>query len=211
MKRALYGFVSLGLGLLSQSCVEDTSAVYAAAVVSPDDECIIADDAEIISLPSYDPRTGLGYVASIRVENQLINRQTDIAADPMGVHITDADVTLSAIDGSPLNIGAPNPFRIPATGYIPSSDDGTPSLGLANLVPIPPSIATSAAGAPGGVIVVEVVLIGHTTGTLDIETEPFTFAVYLQNLCTTVPGDATTCRPGQDGGRWFPGTGVACN
>lgn len=208
MKRALYGFVSLGLGLLSQSCVDDTSAVYAAGLISPDDECIIAEDAEFQFFSSYDPRTGRGYAASIRVENQLLRRQTDIAADPMGVHITNADVTLMGLDGGALGIGAPNPFRIPASGYIPSSEDGTPSIGVAAITAIPASIGASLIGAPGGVVVVEVTLIGHTTGGLDIITEPFQFPVDIVNLCDA--GATNGCRAGQDGVPWSLGVGIAC-
>lgn len=198
MKRALLGLVVIGSGLLAQSCVDDASAVYIAGPLAPDEMCVIAEDADFVALPSYDPNANTNYVMFLGVDSQLVNRQTDIAADPMGVHIEQADVTILAIDGSTLGIGTANPFRIPAFGYIPSSEDGMPSRGVVTLT-LPQAIASAASGGPTGAFVVRVQLYGHTTGTLDIETEPYEFVVQVLNLCGE---EVAGCLAGQDGNSW---------
>lgn len=199
MKRALFLLCCLGLSGVVQSCVDDNSAVYVAALLKPNDECEYEADGMLLLDPNYDPASGAGYVATLRVESQLINRMTDIAADPSAVHISAADVTLTAIDGSTLGLGAPNPFRVPASGFIPSSEDGTPSLGVASVLVVPPAVSASLAGAPGGIVVARIQLIGETSGSLDIETPEFQLAITLRNLCDTA---RSGCLPGQDSGSW---------
>lgn len=201
-------------------CVDDKSGVHITGVLTPENEdgvCAAAPDAPSSGLVTWDldsatltPATSL--TLFLGVENQLVERRTDIAVNPNGVDIQGAEVELLDVGGNRLDLGGlPNPFSMPASVQIPSGDET--SAGAAALVMS--IIPASYAGAlPADVtILVSMRLFGETWGQQEIETDKWTFPLQLCRGCLIqcLPPGGTplipcTCGVGLPGG----GCTVAC-
>jgi len=192
-------------------------------VVEPDDQCVLAVGNNARAVGVYDPGSGQGYDATLRVANQLINLSSTGAAggtsgvpmaDPNVMQVTAAEIELRDIRGELIG-GFDNPFRVPVGGsLLPSSDGMAFGEGLVDVEVIPPGIAPLLSASVGASVVAEITLFGRTLGDAAVEFPTFVFQIDLP--CATAP-DAmfgclqscpdpaaeepvciNACRPGQD-------------
>ncbi|AKF07630.1 hypothetical protein [Sandaracinus amylolyticus] len=153
---------------------------------------------------------GIRYAASFQVVNRFLNlgrSDFPIMADPNSFFVEEAEVSLEAIDGSPLDLGdLPTRFRVPASGYVPSAADATEYGRGAVTVEVIPSIYGDALQGRTGTIVAQVQLTGTTSGDSTQTTAEFQMVVSLCDGCLfqcqldemSMPINVPSCRPGQD-------------
>jgi hypothetical protein len=152
---------------------------------------------------------GISYFAVFQVANRFLNlgnARYPLQADPNTFHGREMEVELRGLDGVPLVLGGlPNPYRVPAMGFVPSAGTDTAGLGLVASTVIPTVYGDALAGMVGTIVVV-VNLIGTTTGGSTQITGEYQFPLELCNGCLFAcvldsAGMAIiepSCRPGQD-------------
>lgn len=216
-----FAFVS-SLALLGAGCAPGNPGLVIDGVIAPPTSggCTYDPSANVFLAEGVLDTTDLGtsvlpsgvigprYLAYLRASNHLINLFNGtypLRADPNRMTLIAADVEITNIDGSITSFGAlPNPFRVAASGVVPSAASDSPGTGIAGVELIPPQYAT-ALGAVGGTVrlIVAVTLIGRTSGDAGVESNPFIFPIDVCTgclvACTTDPmGTSIGCSPGQD-------------
>jgi len=197
------------LSLFCFSCTSANPSVIVLGSVIPDPEdgiCLYeTDDPSIYAFPQMNLDVPRSYNAILSVQNQRRQIISDINVDRGGIDFNFAQVELLDSAGVPLALPAtlPNPFRLPAQGFVPSATDPeTPGAGLVRATIIPDAYRTSLTA--GTEIVASVTLLGTTPGGLAIEASPFPFRIDLCNGmcllgCVDNPDDSlASCTPGQD-------------
>lgn len=164
---------------------------------------------------------GPRYVAYLRIANHLINnfRGTyPLRADPNVMTIIAADIEITNIDGSVTSFpGLPNPFRVAATGMVPSAASESAGLGVSAIEVLPAqyvAAGTAAGSLPDGArVIASIRVIGRTSGDAALQSGEFLFPIDVcmncLYACATDAADAGSgCSPGQDQLTIFaPGTG----
>lgn len=161
-------------------CADDYASVFITGVATPTVEeggCTFDPNTHLLT-GVYDVSggaTGGGlrapYILALAVENSLFPRENALGAEPNGVFITDAVVTITDTNGG----GTLDEYRVPASGYIaPGATDVVTVEAITNTTPI---------DAGSSVLVLEISLIGHTQGEIDIETGAFRWPVSVCSGC----------------------------
>jgi hypothetical protein len=123
------------------------------------------------------------------------------------VNVVRAEVELRDVNGAPFLLGAlPNPFTVPATGFIPSSDGTSAGVGLGDVEVVPPAYGEELRAIGTGTIVAAVRVLGVTAGGADVESSEFIWPIDICTGCLFAcvrdeEGRAQctpSCRPGQD-------------
>lgn len=183
-------------------------------------ECSFAASAmpATAALPQLDTAPGIRpeivYDAPLQLANRMLNLASSvypIMADPNTFYIEEAEVELTAIDGSGLDLaGLPSRFRVPAFGQVPSAADQEPGRGI-TMVRVVPAVYGDALTEREGTILVNVRVRGTTSGDSTQTTGEFTFPLELCNgclfRCEVVEGEPVrqiSCSPGQDQPSFLP-------
>lgn len=203
--------------LLFGGCAPGNTGLLILNVVAPDDSCLYAVGnpqhssgvLDVAPPPGYD---GGGYVAFFRFGNQLLNLSRTgssgpAMADPNVMQVQQLEVELQDVGGTPLALGGPNPYTVPAGGGVVPSSDGSAAgeaLGSAELIPavyIPDLVPYADSD-----IVVSIKAIGTTLGGAEVVSYPFVYPIHLCAGCLfgcAYDADmaavcSPTCNPGQD-------------
>lgn len=204
--------------LIVGGCAPGNPGLVIGGIVAPSDypDCVY-DTANAHYL------TGVLDVAAVTVEyrvvplyfNQLLNLSTNGSttagpprADPNVITVSSAEVELRDVTGAPLALpGFPNPFSVPATGFIPSSDGTTAGSATGAITVIPPVygevLRTTAIDTD---IIVAIRAVGTTAGGADVLSPEFEWPVHVCLGCLFAcqvdsdgePLCAPSCTPGQD-------------
>ncbi len=205
------------VALVSASgCETNNVSLYIAGNILPEAQesgCTVAPDGtlqvpngildlqELINSNTGEPLRR-GYTVFPLYVNQLRPGRNPVGADPNGIHVTAAVVTLYDEGRRPLSLpgGLANPFTVATSTFVPSSDQSVGSV-----VAIPDAYRRALGGAEGTTIIVGVQPIAQTTGDTNVESEPWFWPVDICRGCLiecTSPsagaGDNIVCTPGQD-------------
>lgn len=210
MRRSQHLIILAALAAALTGCVADNASVYIEANIIPEQQdvgCSVTSDGTPLTSGYYNLDYPAGYRIFPLYRNQLLSRATDVRADPNGVLIQGAEVTLTDQAGTPLALaGVPNPFTIAASTFIHSGDVGQPGQAVGELEVIPDAYRSAliAAGA-AGTILAKVKIFGRTSGNIDIQAGDWQWPI---NLCRDTclfqclgPDETTevlACSPGQD-------------
>jgi hypothetical protein len=219
--------VSFVLCALSFGCAPSNPGLTIEGVLVPSDTCEYTSSSAFLVEAVLDTNPdvstairpgGVRYVAVLRVGNHLVNnanRVYPIMADPNVITIESAEVEVLNTDGSQFAFsdGLPNPFRVTATGSIPSTSSNEPQIGLSVAEVLPAQYGAALAGLPSGTIILSIRVIGVTSGGSALTSGRTLLPVRLCNGCMfqcTVDGmgapiSVPSCTPGQDAV-----TGLAC-
>ncbi|HJK92229.1 MAG TPA: hypothetical protein RMH85_04960 [Polyangiaceae bacterium LLY-WYZ-15_(1-7)] len=201
--------VALACLLGLAGCVDDDVSVFIQDNVAPevsDDGCVYDANGEPLARGILNVDSGASYFVYPRIQNQLQMRATSGRAEPNGVHIERAEVTIRDLAGNAIAFdGLPNPFSVPTSAYIPPASDPTQGgVGVASVEAIPADYGFALGGlvGTGTSVIVDVKLIGETNGTIDIDTGDWSWPVQLCGgsclfSCST-EDVAASCNPGQD-------------
>ncbi len=166
---ALLGAV-LGVAVLS-GCVDHDSAsivVYGhASPVSPCGERRLTTTTTTLTAGSYNvDYASSGYQLFPIVENRLIDRTTDLSANPNDVRLTEAEVTLLTSSGDVLPTTGPNPFTTIANGLAQTGGVAAPQI---TAIPISYIGDLKAfVGDGSDTILIRVQILGETLGGVDV-------------------------------------------
>ncbi|MEM7609120.1 MAG: hypothetical protein AAF411_27540 [Myxococcota bacterium] len=220
---------SLALILLSLAgCADDNVSVFIRNNIAPeqdDDGCTFSPASnESIEFGRWDVGTTArtagfypnGYALSVAAINQIQRRATTVASEPNGVQITSAEIEILNLAGDTIGFNPPpgsttplpNPFRVPASGYIAPADGieapGETAIGF-TAIPLEyrEQLVNTFAPPRTNTIILSVRLRGRTLGQIDILTDAWEYPVELCDgclvACSGTPMDqAFACRPGQD-------------
>lgn len=199
-------------------CAPGNPGLIIGGIVAPSDYPDCSYDTTNAQLPS-----GVLDVAAASVEyvmvpvyfNQLLNLSTNGSttagpprADPNVIAVSEAQVELRDVTGAPLALpaGFPNPFRVPATGFIPSSDGTNAGSAVGAITVIPPVYGEALRTMVDGDIVIALRAVGTTAGGADVISSEFEWPVHICTGCLfacQLDADgartcAPSCTPGQD-------------
>jgi hypothetical protein len=188
-----------GLKVPGMTCEYQVDAVYLAAAV------LDTDSRSLAVRP-----LGIRYYAIAQVSNQMLdlgNITYPLMADPNQWIANEAEVEIRDVGGGVIDFGGlPNPFRVPAMGYVPSAEDpDTPGRALVSFEAIP-AVYGEAFLDQTTTIVLGIRIRGTTVGGSTQTTGEFTLPVTLCDGCLFacqmdamgMPAVALSCLPGQD-------------
>ena len=221
MQRKTWSFAVVVLALCG--CAASNPGIEIEGLLSPSDSCVYMTTAAPVFLaqPILDttPETGVNrvggihYTAAFQVVNRMLNLSNSLyplMTDTNSFHVEEAEVELRALDGTPLALGdLPARFRVPASGFIPSSLSSTESGRGVTFVDVVPGIYGDALAGSEGTIVVAVSLTGVTSGDSRQTTAELEFPLQLcASMCLIRCGvdeegapivePILSCSPGQD-------------
>ena len=181
----------LWTGMLLGACAPGNSGLIITGVVAPNDSCVLDISNPNVSLGVLDTATTprVEYTLHPRLANQLINLgqsgTTGVPmADPNVMNLREAQVELRDVADQPLALpGLPNPYTVPASGFIPSSDGTTIGEGIGTIQIIPPIYGEAMRDLAGSRIVAVVQAIGVTAGNAEVISPPFHWPIELCSGC----------------------------
>jgi len=196
---------------LAAGCAPGNPGLVVLGHTSPDSMCLVSSTAtEFLTNGVLDTSGLLGpvsYTANFTFQNQLIDLGSTGTngpprANPNHIQVELAEVQINDAAGTPINLGGlPNPFTVPATGYVASGATGVGSVQI-----IPPIYGAALSGMDGVGIVVSVKAIGYTQAGAEIVSDPYLWPITLCSGCLfqcvlddmCQPVTTTSCTPGQD-------------
>lgn len=221
----MYRYVGCLLALLLLplgGCVDDGVSMRVECNIAPDEECFFdASDNNPICRGSGSWDLGLYggqpfYVKWLQIRNALFPRKQEIpvTAEPNGLQIRGASVTLTTTGGAPLPTSAageanplPNPYSIVAGGYV--APEGVSAV---SFVAVPAGygqwLLDNRIDEQLGTIVINMKVNAITNGGVELQSDEWRWPVALgftnpqtQQTCRTLDAmdDDTDCLPGQDG------------
>lgn len=195
-------------------CAPGNPGLVIGGALAPSDDCSYETSNLTVHTGVLDVAPGrVSYTLTAVVFNQLINLASPTGgmgrppmADPNVITIQQAEVELRDVQENALALaGAPNPYTVPAHGFIPSSDGTEAGSGIAIAEIIPPIIGEGLRGAAGSQIVAVVRFRFVTAGGVEDVTAEFAWPIELCFGCLFAcqPTDEgalcqPSCTPGQD-------------
>lgn len=206
------------------ACVDNNRSFVIMFAVPPNDSCEYEfqemDSASMLSYGRLDlafiPYNGSpSYWMKIQVHNNLLNNSStgSSTSDTMAIQLDTIRVTYRWLQGADVIarnhtdlavIETGPPFDSPVSGIVGSAADlETPGRLLIGLVAVPTRVGKSLmslqADATYVVLGAQIQIIGRTLGGMRMESNTFTFPIYLYNGATHCPaGSYPACIPGQD-------------
>jgi len=191
------------LVLVLAGCAPGNPGLVIGGALAPSDDCSFEASGPRLISGVLDVAPGrVSYAMTAAVFNQLINLSSPSGgmgrppmADPNVMTIDRAEVELRDVQDNPIALaGAPNPYTVPASGFVPSSDGSEAGSGIAVAQIIPPIIGEGLRGAAGSQIVAVVRLVGVTAGGAEVASAEFAWPIELCSGCLFA------CQPTEDGG-----------
>ncbi len=215
MRPISFAIALCALAPLIGACETNNVSLFIAGNVLPEPQeggCTVSPDGTlqvpngILDLKELFTRDGesirRGYTIYPLYINQLRPGRNPVGADPNGIHVTSAIVTLYDEGRRPLALpgGLANPFTVATSTFVPSNGRSAGSL-----VAIPDAYRRALGGVVGSTIVIGVQPIAQTTGDTDVESEPWYWPVEICDGCLiecaspdAAGGQNVLCTPGQD-------------
>lgn len=199
--------------LVLAGCAPGNPGLILAGALAPDDACELDTSGTVLVEGVLDVAPGrVSYTIHGLVFNQLINLSSTGGAfppmaDPNVITITHAEVELRDVQDNPLALdGLPNPYRVPAAGFIPSAEGNEAGSGIATVEAIPPLYGERLRASAGSRIIVAVRVLGVTAGGAEVLSAELAWPVEQCSGCLFAcavndEGErlcAPSCRPGQD-------------
>lgn len=168
MRHLLLTSLLISMALSSAGCANDGASLFIVGVAGLSDECEVDDSLArlngVVDITLADNLVIFPVFAS-----QLRDRVSPSAANPADLHVRWVDVRLEDLGGNTLDLGLPNPFRVPTSvfieGYMGTGDVPT---GTGAVQVLPPGYAAAVA-ATGGNVLAAMRPIGRTNGGIVVE------------------------------------------
>ena len=191
------------------SCVADSVSLRITCNVVPEGDCTYQVSGLCLLGGTINLAVWRNYHATLKLQNGLKPRNSDVPpkSEPNGIQIYELEVEVFNSAGKKLSFGSniPNPYTVPATGFIEPGEEG---LVGANLLPasyVKRLIDMNAnTGNVPNQVRLSVIARGKTSGDVDVETAPWNWAIellrgspdYNAGQCVAVEEDV--CTLGQD-------------
>ena len=107
------------LSLMSMGCADDGASLFITQISILDDECLVDPSTSQLA-PLVDISLSENLIVYPLFASQLRDRVSPNAANPADMHVRRVDVRLEDLGGNTLNLGLPNPFRVPTNAFIES-------------------------------------------------------------------------------------------
>ena len=160
----------LGVAFLGGCVDHDTASIVVYGHASPASPCgsrTLSTSTTTLTAGMYNVTHATdGYQLFPLVENRLINRSTQLDANPNDVRLTEAEITLLTSAGDPISTSGPNPFTTIADGFAVSGGVAVPQITV-----IPTSYLPDLQAFVGGgtdTIFIRLQIVGETLGGVDV-------------------------------------------
>jgi len=190
------------------SCVADSVSLRITCNIAPEADCRYQSAGDCKAYGFLNLSVWINYFATLRVANGLKPRNSDVPpqSEPNGIQIYELEVEVSNSAGKKLSFGngVPNPYTVPASGFIEPSEDGLVS---ANLIPasyVRRLIDMANGRTTPNQVRLDVIARGKTSGGVSVESASWNWAVDLLNVSLNEPdnlcaiSDDNVCEFGQD-------------
>lgn len=202
-RASLRGAALLGLlaPLTLASCAADSVSLRITCNVVPEGDCTY----QVSGLCQADGALNLAiarnYWAMLRVTNGLKPRDRDVPvqSEPNGVLVSELEVELADSAGKRISFerGVPNPYTVPANGFVEPGEEG---LVGANLIPLSyvRRIAMLATRSGLSQVRLNVLARGRSSGDVEVESGNWNWTVdlFVRNLDAS--GDLVSCIATED-------------
>lgn len=197
--------------LWAGGCETDNVSFFIAGNVLPQGEsgssCSV-DTGGTLAVPNgrFNIEHGTAYKVFPLYTNQLQGSRNPLGADPNGIHVKRAEITIRDTSGEAIGFGGDrsNPFSVATATFVPSGEQA-----VGGIVAIPEAYrqALFDQGRAGQTIVVGIKAITETNGDQKIGTEEWRWPLDLcagdclfecDETGTMTEGETTCCTPGQD-------------
>ena len=208
--RHLLTLVLFSMAFSITGCANDGSSLFITGVGGLDDMCLV-DTSVSRTNAVVDVTLTDNLVIYPVFASQVRDRVSANAANPSDMHVRWVDVRLEDLGGNTLDVGLPNPFRVPTSVFIEGfMGSGEVSMGTGAVQVLPPGYADAVAAAAGGSVLAALRPIGRTNGGLEVKGN---YDFHYQIIaCASVPGTSsclsrcatvdeelvTPCAPGQN-------------
>lgn len=204
MRHLLLTSLLVSMAFSTTGCANDGSSLFVVGVAGLSEECEV--DESLARLNGVVDVTLTDNLVIFPVfASQLRDRVSPNAANPADMHVRWVDVRLEDLGGNTLDLGLPNPFRVPTSvfieGYMGAGDVPT---GTGAVQVLPPGYAAAVAAAPGGAVLAALRPVGRTNGGILVEGN-YDFQYQIQAcagcLSRCIEGEEVAvapCYPGQN-------------
>lgn len=191
------------------SCAADSVSLRITCNVAPEGDCTYQASGLCQSDGALNVSYARNYWATLRVSNGLKPRDRDVPvqSEPNGVLVYELEIELADSSGKKISFGSgvPNPYTVPATGFVEPGEDG---LVGATLIPVAyvRRIISMSNNSGMSQVRLNVLARGRSSGDVEVESGNWNWTVelYANNLdwradarsCTTTEEDV--CTLGQD-------------
>lgn len=192
------------------SCVQDSVSLRITCSVAPDTDCTYSEGGLcwVKGTLNVHQSAAAPYTAVVRVTNGLKPRERDVPplAETNGIQIYQFEIEIRDSAGNKPNLGSlPNPYTVPASGFIEPGEDGLvggdllPAAYVAKLAPL------HAAATPLNTVSLSVFARGTTSGDVPVESGTWPWYISLIDVdlsagngkCVMI--EDAVCSLGQDG------------
>jgi hypothetical protein len=194
------------LALLGVGCADESTTAFVDFNMNVDQSCVVSPQATLsVPIGQYDiaeagesngdrdsAPCANSYLLNLRV-NSYLRRGADNElgrAEPNILQIDSAEVKLMTLNKETLGFTdpenpLPNPFRVVTAATLPPSTSTNPARAIATVEAIPSAYAPHLTDFIDSQILAEITFFGVTTGGVDVDFKPFTYAVNICDGCLT--------------------------
>jgi hypothetical protein len=197
------------------SCVADSVSLRITCDVAPEDDCTYEEGADCYVNGELNVHPGdmvsmaaQNYKAVLRVVNGLKPRDREVPplSETNGIQIYQFEVRIKDSAGETLSLsGLPNPYTVPASGFIEPADEGLVGSDL-----IPNAYITPLRMLHGNraqtTINLDVIARGKTSGDVEVESAAWPWFINIRSVnpnagvstVQCIPVEESVCTMGQD-------------
>jgi hypothetical protein len=169
MRHPLLILVLLSTAFSANGCADGGASLFITGIGGLDDECLV-DTSVSLTNAVVDVALTDNLVVYPVFASQVRDRVSPNAANPSDMHVLWVDVRLQDLGGNTLDLGLPNPFRVPTSVFIEGyTGSGEVPTGTGAVQVLPPGYADAVAAAPGGSVLAALRPIGRTNGGIEVE------------------------------------------
>lgn len=190
--------------LLLTGCAADGASLFVVGVSGLSEECMVDPSVALVSGVADVALTDSLTIYPI-FASQLRDRIGANASNPSDMHVRWVDVRLSDLGGNVLNLGLPNPFRVPTSVFIESfAGSGMPATAAGAVQVLPPGYPAAVFAATGGPVLAELRPVGRTNGGIKVKGNyDFQYQLQVCSGCLTRCAgvdetEVIPCIPGQN-------------
>jgi hypothetical protein len=190
------------MALCFSACAPEGPTAFVTYNIPPDANCVFSPDSTTyFGTGLYDIAEGgpgggdfckRPYTVHL-VVNTFLRPNANVMigrAEPNVLQLHSAEVTLMDLSKKPLKFSGddslPNPFLVTTSNSLFPSSGTSPSTGIATVEAIPTRYASFLTDFTDSQILAQIQIFGTTTGEVDVDFKPFTYAIEICDGCLTI-------------------------